>query len=362
MKTYNFKLLSILILLLFLEGCDGPPNYSIYTRVHPDGSCERTLIVKDEEIEDLDSKGFPISVDSTWTFIFKVDTVFKEECDTSMSYLDTTFYYHKWFQSVEELNKEYADSNNYYAQLNRSVKLEKKFRWFYTIYKYTETYGKLYEGEPLSNYVSEEEYSAMESGSDSLPIFEGMDSLAIKQKKDSIDDQYFRWLLKSLFTPYYNALNNQLRNSQNLNKYVESLESNKDKLLNSFDFFEAGYDTLYVIADSLINAGGDVLALRDKKDSVMLDVYDNYETWADAYFSYPLDYTLNMPGELLVTNADSIKGDTLQFIFACDDFLTEDYEMIAETRIVNKWSFYVSSIIILLALIAILIGRRKSKT
>ena len=359
MKQINRKPLIVFIFSLFLGGCfDGNPSFSILTRVNSDGSCERTLTVKNIDSKMLESKNLPISIDSTWSMTFQVDSELVKDCDEPKMRVDTTYFFHKKFASVELLNEDYADTGNFYSSINRSVKFTKKFRWFYTYYEYSEAFGNLLSGEPMSNYLSEEELYALISESDTLPIFAGMDSVEIENKLDSIDDKYSTWISETYFNAYFEALQNQLSGSKVLLPYKEPLDRYKDTLYKAFaDKFD--YDELYDLGDSLTNAKGQIEQLRENKDSIMISVYDKMELWEYWFFADPFDRKLIVPGELSYTNADTLKGDTLQFSFRFHRFLTENYEMRAESRIVNKWAFYVSGAILLLALITLFLGKRK---
>ncbi|MBN1183835.1 MAG: hypothetical protein JXB49_16200 [Bacteroidales bacterium] len=361
MKQSNVKIFIVLTFLLFLGGCYDSHEFTILTKINIDGSCERTLMVKDINSEDLKCENFPISIDSTWSMTFQVDSVLFKDCEEEKMRVDTTYFYYRKYQSVEELNMQYADTGNYFALLNRSVLFRKKFRWFYTYYKYIETYGNLVQGESLSKYVTEEEYWAMDTDSDTIPLFNGLDSLEILQKKDTIEDKYNTWLKTTFFNVYFDALHNQLKNTEKRLDYISLLDAIEDTLYEAFSIFDLDYDDLYEIADSLLDANGDILALRENKDSLMQDVYQRFDIWASSFFGEPLDYKLLIPGQLTYTNADSLKGDTMQFVFTVNRFLTEDYEMIAETRIINKWTFYASGAVILLALITLIIGRKTKR-
>lgn len=361
MKKINIKLIFLFILALFLGGCyDGNPSFSILTKVNSDGSCERTLVVKDIESKNLTSENLPISIDSSWNMTFQIDSVQIKDGDDLKMKIDTTYFFYKKFESVELLNEDYADTGNFYSPINRSIEFRKKFRWFYTYYEYSETFGNLLSGEPMSNYLTEEELYALISDSDTLPLFEGLDSIEIKNKKDSIDENYGTWISKTYFNAYFEALQNQLNASEVLISYKEPLDSYKDTLYKEF----AGkfdYDDLYDLADSLLHANGKIRLLRENKDSLMTSVYDKMELWEYWFFADPFDQRLIIPGELSYANADSIKGDTLLYTFRFQRFLTENYEMRAESRIINKWAFYVSGAIILLALITLIVGRKSKK-
>src|SRR3972149_7787524 len=178
-KHINYKGFLILTLLL-LNSC-GSPEFTILTKVNLDGSCERTLKVKNLESKDLTKENLPVSIDSTWQITYHVDTIIEMKNNNEEDiYYDTTFFFKKTFNNILELNKEYSDTGNLYSILNRSVNLRKKFRWFYSFFEYQGMYGKLFEGQPVTNFLSDEELAALkDEDNDSLPLFEGLDSTGI---------------------------------------------------------------------------------------------------------------------------------------------------------------------------------------
>jgi hypothetical protein len=69
--------------------------------------------------------------------------------------------------------------------------------------------------------------------------------------------------------------------------------------------------------------------------------------------------SITMPGILLKTNADSINGSQAFWNYNERYFFAKDYKMMAESRIINKWAFAVTAIILLSLIFLILKGIKR---
>jgi hypothetical protein len=62
-----------------------------------------------------------------------------------------------------------------------------------------------------------------------------------------------------------------------------------------------------------------------------------------------------MPGKVTGTNGFIDKTDQLLWPVKSDFFLTENYEMWAESKVINKWAWIVTGVFILFVLTGLLI-------
>jgi hypothetical protein len=72
---------------------------------------------------------------------------------------------------------------------------------------------------------------------------------------------------------------------------------------------------------------------------------------------------LLMPGIITSTNAKSMNGNILSWEIEPGEFFFYDFTMSAESRMMNKWAFWVSGFVVLLllgGLIAGMIGKRRN--
>jgi hypothetical protein len=68
-----------------------------------------------------------------------------------------------------------------------------------------------------------------------------------------------------------------------------------------------------------------------------------------------------MPGMIIKTNSTDLEDGNSVWKFALKDFYASDFEMMVESRIVNKWAIVVSIAVVCVLLAGLVIGiiRRK---
>jgi hypothetical protein len=84
--------------------------------------------------------------------------------------------------------------------------------------------------------------------------------------------------------------------------------------------------------------------------------------WA-LFESYPFELSVQLPGEIVATNADTQEAGTLRWEFAYDDFWLTDLVLRAESRIVHRDRIVIAAALALLGAIAgllVVVTRRRS--
>ena len=92
------------------------------------------------------------------------------------------------------------------------------------------------------------------------------------------------------------------------------------------------------------------LKLLDKKYDFLNDIEKKNKTFIDYFHEETLFKTI-IPGKLINTNARKINHDTLSWKVNAYKFIFKEYELKAGSRVINWWAFWVTGIIIFLALI-----------
>ena len=72
-------------------------------------------------------------------------------------------------------------------------------------------------------------------------------------------------------------------------------------------------------------------------------------------------YNLNMPGILLDTNADFIKGNSMNWDIEPTEIFITDKTCYAESRVVNIWAFVISAVFILLTVVILIWSAFRNK-
>jgi hypothetical protein len=365
-KTQTMKRITqstiIIILLLFTAACGI--DYTITTRIFPDGSCERTMTARLDS-SDLKDDLFFIPIDSSW----EKQTVW--ELDTMQKKKIAIVTVKKRYSSVEEMNSEFYEEGAISETQNIRIELKKKFRWFYTLYRYEETYIQHFpfRNFPLTNYLNEEEIAAYiyeDPAADSI-YYAGKDSLEKKAMENKLDQQTAKYIADNIFEELYKEIirtseksSSSFFDSINLPEEKENLS---DALYSNFTFIgEAESDTcarqLLHKLDSLYDTH--VFTDLVNSDSLAFNTFDTklkLDFFSPANEDY--EHFVELPGVLLNTNANAIIEGKPQWKFDLMRYVFSDYTMWAESKKTNKWAFAVTIAIIILAVILPLLRKIK---
>jgi hypothetical protein len=307
------------------------------TTVYPDGSLDKTIAVEQ------DSGNFLFNINTWDRSVVEKDGNKHLPIDTAKSLskkeLKTFTRFHKKFNSVEEVNAELSVVSDTILQI--TSKFEKDFRWFYTYITYSETYHKLNKMKLNSeDYFTREDFAFI----DRLPA-EG-------QKISKADELFMSMLHDKIFDEY------------------------GDKAL---------YDELFELAlivvntkagiDSLTKHRKDIIERLDKGNDETGEKDDDF-LMAITYFKIPVDKTkeaefkkafkvytskvvfmgdaenakyinrINLPWDVVKTNADSVSGNSLFWAPPTVRFLLKDYTMYGECRKLNWWAVIVSLLVV----------------
>jgi hypothetical protein len=372
---------SFVLLVILASGC---LEYSVTTRVLPDGSIERTIVVKGDSAGILNGS-LPVPVDSTWEI-----TAGYEDQQGSDSSKKTQYVYkaRKVFRTSEELNKEINMPSQEESRIMREVKVEKKFRWFNTFYRYAETYKQTFpfHRRPVNEFLSDKELDlayaddkdlSYSRESDALMIIKDTlarpslsvkDSMRLKELKNSIELKFFRWISANVYEEYFDVLKNALDKSGTMN--AEEAEKTRDSLF-------AYYNSHFVDIDSFFNTlsnekDRDLLQLSSAfyhADTAMLHqanpngfaaFEEKMENILPIYGDSYMNLTI-MPGIIISSNSTEIKGNTASWDVNSDYFFAKDYTLRVESKKVNKGPVIVSGAVVAFLLIGLIAGIAKKK-
>jgi len=340
----------IVLTVLFIVGCGY--KYEVKTVINNDGSCQRTLIVSCEDsIDNFYEEDYPIPIDTTWNLVIETDT--NENGDTVFVYKAT-----KFFESVNQLNQLYTMD----SILERSVKLEKRFRWFYTFFKYQETYEKLFNQPSLKTYLDTDQYEYVMLTDEEQDIYleEHYDSIQAKQFDDNTEKGLNKWLEFTFINSCLDAVERSARNIEEWPLQESEFKVKRDSLIDLID----GEIDLFEDDDDIFEA----LERVFKIDSVLyqkLEEEDNFKTfknkyalWEDIVLSDEYVNFVSMPGLVIETNSAVISDSyQVEWDVRWIKYFTDDYKMKVSSRVVNIWAFWLSAGLIVLLLITLFIRR-----
>ncbi len=342
MKTYKRYLILVIALLPLLTGC--PEQKTVITKVNKDGSLTRTLgdfdLRKYDGIDSIMGE-VPVPIDHSW----KLDTL-----------NDTTAVLSKSFKNIDELSASYASDKSSLNAYHRKVGLKKKFNWFHTDFQYSETCQGLLTEIPLRDYLTEKEieiYKSRDPGHH--PDLMDLDSISRKSLLDNIEGRYDDWFNESFFSKMFNDLW-YIADSANLLSNVNATVKSATK-----ELIRKNYTLDFLFNDSMdIENIAKLVGQELSMDSATMamfkslvkkaDLEKRYEEELFAGISEDYENELIMPGVLIDTNADMLKGDTLSWKVDLIEYLDSDFVMTAESKVTNFWAYVLSGLVIIIAL------------
>lgn len=327
--------------MLIISSCEGPDALVINT-VHKDGSVTREIILTfTKDKFDLDNCQVP--VDSTWNITRDYDI--SEEGDTTYTLTAV-----KDFQSVEGINKLYSTYEGSNPEMKRKAEFQRKFRWFNTLYRYSEHVEKAIEGYPPEEFFSEEELhffympeklvDARLEEADSSKIEETI----IEPMEEKKDDWIGESLVKAMIEKIADTVNTNPDIDVDVNILKEKEKEIAESLLN------LDMDEEHVL-DSLLGDGY-YEANKALLDTVMLEVEKEFDVAlsADNYLIQAV-----MPGELIDTNGYIDDDGNVIWEVKGDVILSSDYNMWAESKETNIWAWIITGIFVLFVISGLIV-------
>ena len=363
----NIKIIAAMMLVLIAASCKNKDDRML-TVINEDGTCSREYTFHSTQQwlgippeEDYDS-----IVDKTWERSWSVlgaDSVrypvpLTEAQLDSMQALDLSkplgnmlmVHVKKDYKSVEEMSAEiYRADRSHLIKvegIKASSKLEKRFKWFYTDYTFTETFANTDSTLfpiPLSRFVSADTASFWFTGQPDLT--QGLSGAEQKEMLDGIEKKMDQWANANWFYETCNVIIENYDQVQNPPVSKERFVSVRDSL---------------VMQPCVLNANeGDgmkenITAQIDKAfpSDAYTQFLHSYESGLEQYgpLSFGTSYDLVMPGRVLDAGMGQYDGDVIHYRLGGERMIPGDYTITATSRVTNIWAFIVTLLVILLAI------------
>ena len=371
MKTI-VKLFPVFLVLIALNSCDKR-HHEMVTRINPDGSCYRELTASVDSVfmvNDTAHHPFPVDLDTNWMVTFTKKTPAGNETlrkkfsigklvdyDTSISRFVTV---HRDYSSVQEMDSLFKFANCDWSKVVPKSDLQKKFRWFYTYYYYTETYPKVnpFTRIPITNYVTNEEIQAYTG--DNTDLFKGKIGVEVKDILTQIEGKINAWLNRSTYEEMFNFYLKYYRYLGDMPVDSATFLHLKDSIYKKIED-STKYDNAYFASD-LFDKYFKTKAYSEAKAPEEIEEKGEKElaglfTFED-YFKMSLTNQLLMPGKVLETNTQVMKHDTLSWDLTAYRFFFNDYTLTAKSRLPNTWAFLLTGFLILIVFLSFFIKRK----
>jgi hypothetical protein len=225
----------------------------------------------------------------------------------------------------------------------RQAGFRKRFKWFNTEFRFSERIDKqLSFGYPVKDFLNSEEllyfYSPESLKHDKET---GPDSLKFRALADSVKHKTDLWSTKNIVSEWIGAFSNLIAGKAGKDMTRESLKKHEDEFIKIVEANDKKFDSLWSEGIILKKLIGEENALKYKTEA------DSALGSVTKYFLVSFkDYSVRivMPGKLIGTNGFIDSSHVLLWPVKSDFFMTEQYEMWAESKITNKWAWIVSGL------------------
>ena len=332
-------IITLFLGILLFSSCEHP--MTLETDVHEDGTLDKTITFEKGDSSIITNNIFGIDSAKGWSPEIEELPVERKENDEDKIQYKTVFKKH--FQSVDQLNSELNSTSDTLFKVKSTF--DKKFRWFYTYIRYTETFLPINRFKMLSpeDYLNEEDNQFIDRLPGEGKAISKADSLYLQMLNVKIGDYYTNM---AIFNEEFEILTELVKRGNLEAKWMDTLILKKEYIYNHIDKMKGEPDFAMQMADSL-----HIPLNREQasKDAAVL-AKDLNSRVSFMGFANDGKYTniINMPWTLVNSNADSVAGNKLLWRPLVTKFLFKEYHMFAESRKLNIWAIWISGVVILL--------------
>jgi hypothetical protein len=316
-------IIKLLLLVLLFNGCN---DYTIKTKINPDGSFEKTVVCEGDSLG-IYKLPLPFVFSNGW----KIEI--QKNDGKEKSFITTAT---KKYASAEELETEYTKGQDS-IKLKISSHIEKRFRWFFTYYIYEETipaFGLFKQSVPIDSFFTPRELGLLKDTKDSL----------LKKRFDEYYEQNIVGEFIENLIIRSHELNDPMltrsrweENRKTLTRLL--LKSKSDKPADIARFIEKLFQTT------------SIRKLRGAIDTSLSNIMRKVEIENELNVAYKNEVV--MPGILVTSNSEKVEGNKLMWDCKSDQYF--DVVMTAESRIVNVWAMILTAIVCVALLIGLLL-------
>lgn len=261
----------------------------------------------------------------------------------------------KLFKNVDEINRDYRADSGANKTVMRRAEFSKKFRWFITKYRFAEIIGEtMLFGYPVSDFLNDEELQWFYSPENIIDEkMSGRDSLKYKALNDKVDNKIEQWETSNIVSEWIGTFTNLTEKTAGEDLSEAALKARENEFINIIAGNEQNFDSLWNNGYLLKEFIGEANSLKYKTEADSSIKLVSSRCWVD--FSNYIQRA-EMPGKLTGTNGCIDTSGFIMWPVRSDYFMTEPYEMWAESKTPNKWTWIFTGVF-LLFLIAKLINR-----
>ena len=252
------------------------------------------------------------------------------------------------FDSVEEMCKQTPLLING-SRLQSKATLEKRFRWFYTEYTFTEVFRSIDSAFKLSvaDYADKDVANYWFTGQPNL--VKGLSGAETSQKLSKMEALFTKWLNDNLYQVCFDVIANNYDSIPNppvsRERFVELHDSLKNYLLKD----QENIITVQVeeALRSFFHSNAYAMFFDSKNPCGKVMNEELFNCMNIFHFNVP--YTLTMPGKVVDAGTGVCRNGTIFYPLTGERLIPQDYTITATSRVFNIWAFVVTLLIIILA-------------
>ncbi|MBR4643706.1 MAG: hypothetical protein IKO73_00900 [Bacteroidaceae bacterium] len=263
------------------------------------------------------------------------------------------------FETVEEMCEQTPLQLNG-VRLRSKANLDKRFRWFYTEYTFTETFfcvGDTFKL-PATDYADKAEISYWFTGQPNL--LQGLNGAEAYEKLGKMEPAVTKWLNDNLFKVGFDFIVAHYDSIPNPPVSMERFIELQDSLVH---FIMAGEeDILTAQPDDKLRTffHSDAYAMFFDEDNTLGEKLNKEFQNRLNIFWFNVPYMLTMPGKVTDAGNGTLQPDgTIFYPFTGERLIPQDYTITATSRVTHIWAYIVTLLIIFLAIGSFLWRRRK---
>ena len=252
------------------------------------------------------------------------------------------------FWTVEEMSEQTPLQLNG-VRLRSNARLDKRFRWFYTKYTFTETFycvGDTFKL-PVTDYADKAEISYWFTGRPNL--IQGLSGAEASQKLSDMEPKITKWLNDNLFKTCFDFIVAHYDSIANPPVSRERFIELHDSLVN----------TLIAGQDDILDIQPDVAFSRFFHSDAYAIFFDDETPCGQALnreftnclniFWFNVPYTLTMPGKVIDAGNGTLQPNGSVFYpLTGERLIPADYTITATSRQTNLWPCIISLLLLLL--------------
>jgi hypothetical protein len=330
------------ILLMALTSCR---EITIKTTVHKDGSFTRVFTITGDS-SSVFSKDLPFPVDSTWTAVSSIDTTTSQ----SKQYILT---YTKTFKRSKDLNEEVAADTGWRKNLNRNFDIGKSFGFFYSYPKYRQVIeaANPFPEYDYSEYLNQEDIDWLSGRK--VPI-----TKADSSKLESADDRSSAYFEDLLTDEIIKVLEKGLEELDDPELIPQDVILYKDSIRHRLDNYFEDLNVYIDFHSKWINKP-EVKRLHDINPPIFQELNKKVNFLLEVMGMESYKVVVELPGIIMETNSTSLEGNKVEWEVDPMSIILEDFEMYVESRLLNKWAFWLAGGVLLLLIILLIFKLRK---